>query len=149
MISPEVLRRYPCFAGASEATLKQVAIESEQRSYAPRETLIVEGEPAETLFVITEGEVDIVYTLADGVQRTVDTLVAGDLLCWSAVIPPHTATATAVAKRETHAIAISGVALRRLCREDHDFGVGLLEHITAVVSRRLNDARVQLAAVHA
>ena len=78
MISPELLRRYPYFADISEDSLRQVAMISEERS-APNGTVIFqEGDVAEGLFIIAEGEVDIQYTLGSGEPRTVDTVVAGE-----------------------------------------------------------------------
>ena len=88
MISPELLRRYPYFADISEDSLRQVAMISDERS-APNGTVIFqEGDVAEGLFIIAEGEVDIQYTLGSGEPRTVDTVVAGELSMWSRSSPP-------------------------------------------------------------
>ena len=49
-----------------------------------RHPLFAEGEPVKHLGIIVRGEVNIQYLLGNGEMRTVDTLVGGDLLGFSA-----------------------------------------------------------------
>lgn len=147
MISPEVLRRYPYFATINEETLKAVAMMAEERVVAPGIEIFREGDPAGTLNLITKGEVDIQYILGNGEHRTVDTLVDGDLLGWSALVEPHKYTANAIARKETHFVAIDGEKLRTLCTTDPQLGYRLLTQIAKLLAHRLDGARVQLATV--
>jgi CRP/FNR family cyclic AMP-dependent transcriptional regulator len=147
MISPEVLRRYPYFATINEETLKAVAMMAEERVVAPGTEMFREGDPAGTLNLITKGEVDIQYILGNGEHRTVDTLVDGDLLGWSALVEPHKYTANAIARKETHFVAIDGEKLRTLCTTDPQLGYRLLTQIAKLLAHRLDGARVQLATV--
>ncbi len=86
MISPEVLRRYPYFSGISNESLKQLAMIAEEKSIPANCAMFHEGDSASHLSVILKGEVNIQYTLGNGELRTVDTLVDGDLLMWSALV---------------------------------------------------------------
>jgi CRP-like cAMP-binding protein len=147
MISPESLRRYPYFAGVREESLKQVAMMADEQFIPAGTVLFKEGDPAERLYIIVEGEMDVDYTLGSGETRTVDTVVAGDLTMWSALVQPHKATAVATARRDTRLIAIDGPALRELCEQDHDLGYRLLLCLTRLLAHRLQAARVQLATV--
>jgi len=146
MVSPEVLRRYPYFKAASEESLKKLAMFSEEQSCAPGQFLFRDGEPAEHLFILTQGEVDIQYELHGQEHRTVDTRVTGDLLVWSAIVPPFRTTAFGVATRDTTAVAIDALKLRELCDKDLELGYDLFKEIAHVMSHRLQGARVQLAA---
>ena len=76
MISPELLRRYPYFADVSEDALKEVPMIGEENSATADTTLFTDGDRADSLHILVEGEVDLKYTLDNGDQRTVDTLVA-------------------------------------------------------------------------
>jgi CRP-like cAMP-binding protein len=147
MISPETLRRYPYFNAADDETLKALAMASEEIDIGTGEYLFRDGEPADRLYVLTEGEVDIQYVLQNGERRTVDTRVAGDLVVWSALVAPFKTTANGVAKRPTRAVAVNALKLRELCERDRELGYGLLREITLVMSHRLQGARVQLATV--
>ncbi|MFV1967576.1 MAG: cyclic nucleotide-binding domain-containing protein, partial [Pirellulaceae bacterium] len=89
MISLEQLRRYPYFADVREESLRQVAMISEEMSIPSGGVLFEEGDVADNLYIITDGEVDIEYTLGSGEKRTVDTVVGGELMMWSALVAPY------------------------------------------------------------
>jgi CRP-like cAMP-binding protein len=147
MISPETLRRYPYFSGATEESLDELAMTSEERIVAAGQFLFEDGEVADHLFILTEGEVDIQYRIDENEPHTVDTRIAGDLLVWSALVHPYRTTAFGFARRETKALAIDALKLRELCERDHDLGYHLFREIAEVMSHRLLGARVQLATV--
>jgi CRP-like cAMP-binding protein len=147
MISPEQLRRYPYFADVQEASLRQVAMISEEKSIPAGAVIFEEGDAADNLYIIADGEIDIEYTLGSGEKRTVDTVVAGELSMWSALVEPYKSTATGTAKSDTKLIAIDGGKLRDLCEQDHDLGYRMLICLTKLLAARLEGARVQLATV--
>lgn len=146
MVSPELLRRYPYFAKVSEETLKQIAMLAEERSYPAGMQLFSQGDPADYLNIIMEGEVQIQYELGSGEKRTVDTLVAGDILVWSALIEPYRTTAIGRTSKPTKVIAIKAKPLRELCDRDPMVGYQLTKEIAKLLAHRLESARVQLAA---
>lgn len=146
MVSPELLRRYPYFAKVSEETLKQIAMLAEERSYPAGMQLFSQGDPADYLNIIVEGEVQIQYELGSGEKRTVDTLVAGDILVWSALIEPYRTTAIGRTSKPTKVIAIKAKPLRELCDRDPMVGYQLTKEIAKLLAHRLESARVQLAA---
>ena len=147
MISPEVLRRYPYFAGISEESLKQLAMLAEEKHIAADTLLFREGDTAAHLSVILKGEVSIQYELGSGEMRTVDTLVAGDLLGWSAIIEPYKYTAIATAVEDLELARIDGAKLRQLCEADPLLGFRLTTQVAKLLAHRLEGARVQLAAI--
>lgn len=144
MISPERLRRFGCFAAISDGTLDKVAMVSDAKNYATGEVVFKDGEPALRLYLVEDGEVDLAYLIGHDHLQTVDTLVAGEMLMWSALVEPYRATATAVARTDATLIAIDATSLRELARSDHDLGYQLLETVTKLLADRLTNARVQL-----
>lgn len=147
MISPEVLRRYPYFAGISEDSLRAVAMLAEEKCAPAGAQMFAEGDSADWLNIITRGEVNIQYVLGTGEKRTVDTLVDGDILGWSALVEPYKYTAIGTAARETHLVAIQGKKLRDLCDREPMLGYRLMTQIARLLAHRLEGARVQLAAI--
>jgi len=147
MISPENLRRYPIFGGASEESLKVLAMVSVERSFSAGETMFIDDEPAYELFILTSGEVDISYMLNTGEERTVDTLVTGDVLVWSALIEPFRTTAHGVARKDSTVISVDAPTLRKLCDADLALGYRVMSELARVTSHRLQGARVQLATI--
>jgi CRP/FNR family transcriptional regulator, cyclic AMP receptor protein len=147
MISPEVLRRYPYFAGVSEASLKQIAMIAEEKCVPAGTVLFREGDPASFLSIIIRGEVNIQYLLGNGELRTVDTLVPGDLLGWSAIVEPYKYTAIGTTTKETDLARLDAVKLRQLCDSDTLLGYRLTTEVAKLLGNRLEGARVQLAVV--
>jgi CRP/FNR family transcriptional regulator, cyclic AMP receptor protein len=147
VISPEALRRYSFLAGVKDESLKAIAMISEERSFPAGSTLFRENAAADHLYIIMEGEVDIRYAVGDE-YRTVDTLVAGELMVWSALVPPHEIHSVSVARNNTRVIAIDGPKLGDLCEQDPKLGFRLMREIAETVSHRLEGARIQLASIN-
>ena len=101
--------------------------------------------PATHLYIVVEGEVDIRYRNDHGGYTTVDTLVKGSLMVWSALIEPHVTHSTAVARKDMRVIAIEAHKLRELMDEDPVLGSVLMSHAASAVSERLDGVRTQLA----
>ena len=145
MISPELLRRYPHFAGLSEEQLKKLAMMGQEWNFQAGHVLVEEGRPAGQLFVLMEGSVDVRYRLPDGGSVTVDTLGPGDLMCWSALIEPYRLTATLVAREDSRALALDAAKLRQACQEDPQLGFHLMRQVAKALRSRLQSTRLQLA----
>jgi CRP-like cAMP-binding protein len=158
MISPEVLRRYPHFAGIDDACLAEVARISEDKAFSAGETIFEEsgaflatariyekGEEATHLMVLTEGRVDIALTLGTGEKAIVGTLVQGDLMALSALIPPYHLSATGLAKESGKYIQIQAAPLRKLCDENPGLGYRLMQGVAKGLMTRLQNTRVELA----
>ena len=145
MISPEVLRRFPCFAPVSEESLKAVAMMARPECLRAGRRLFGEGDPADRMSLIVDGAIDIQYQLADGELRTLDTLIAGDIVGWSALVEPYKMTGTATAGKDTNLIMVDAKPLRALCERDPLLGYRLLKQVARLLADRLDAARVQLA----
>jgi CRP/FNR family cyclic AMP-dependent transcriptional regulator len=146
MVSIEVLRALPYFAGVSTESLRAVAAIAEERTLTPGKALFREGDVAQALFILRAGQVDIIYQQNVDEGRVVDTVVAGDLIGWSALVEPYRCTATAVPRESGQAVQIAGPAIRALCERDHTLGYHLLKQLAVTLSHRLQGALVQLAA---
>ncbi len=146
MISPEVLRRYPYFAGLSAEYLNKIATISRIRNFEEGEELFKEENTATQLMVLISGEVHIVYQLGDGSSAIADTLVAGDPLAWSALLEPHRLTASGIARKAGSLIEIEAEELRRMCKVNTDFGFVMMKEVAKTLRSRLSAMRVQAAA---
>jgi len=147
MISPEILRRYPYFASIDDESLKQLAMIAEEKSVPADSVMFREGDPASHLSVILKGEVNIQYVLGNGELRTVDTLIEGDLLMWSALVEPYRATALGTTTKPTQLVRIDAAKIRQLCEKNPMLGYRLMTQVAKLLAHRLERARVQLAVV--
>jgi len=146
MVSPELLRRFPFFAGLTDEELKSIAMISDEKHYEANTFIFRERNKADKLYVLLEGTVDImVDTDEEGLRHeTVSTLSQGDAFCWSAVVEPHILTASAFAATPTNVIAVDGAGLRAMFELDCHLGYRVLQKAAQLVSNRLKDTRIQM-----
>lgn len=147
MISPELLRRYACFAAVPDQTLATVAMMAEETTAGAGTRLFEERDPADVLSIIVDGEVDVQQKLENCEVRTVDTLIPGDILGWPAMVEPYRMTTSAICRTPTRLIRIDAPRLRQLCEQEPGLGYRLLSQIAVCLSERLEAARIQLATV--
>ena len=147
MTSPESLRRYPHFAKIPYPSLKAIASISLERNFEAGERLLAEGERAESLIVLTAGQVELVYDLPRGKRVVVGSLVPGDLVAVSAVLDPNVHTLSAYAREKGSLIAIDAAGLLQLCEENPEVGFRLMTQVAKALRARLGDVRVELAGV--
>jgi CRP-like cAMP-binding protein len=145
MVSPELLRRYPFFAGFTDLELKQLAMAAHEHTLSEKEVLFSEGQRADRLYFLIEGEVEILMHADEKGLTSValSTLSAGEPLGWSALVEPHMYTATARATRPARVVAFNGLELQQLALDAHLGGL-LMKKVVQVLSRRLRDTRIQL-----
>lgn len=148
MVSPELLRRYPFFCYLDEAQQTAIALIGEEATYAPGETIFEEGQPADTLYLLLEGCVDLYYTASGDSkdQMLVTEINPGEPFSISALIEPHLLTATAKAPTLSRVLQIQGKGLRALCEVDPKMGYTLMRQAAKAAMDRLHFTRVQLAA---
>lgn len=151
MISLELLRRYPFFAGLDEAELKAIAMFAEEVRVPARTLLFEEGQPAEAFFLLLDGSVDLSFNspLGPVEQVHIGEVNPGEPFAISALISPHMLKHSARAGTMIHAIKIPAAPLRALCESDARVGYVLMRRVAEAAMERLHFTRVQLAAARA
>ena len=110
----------------------------------PGDELLHEGGPAEDLGIIRDGRVAIRLRVAGRGVATILTVEPGDVVGWSAVVPPHRSTSTVVALEPTTAVLIDGLALRSELAADPATAAPVYRALLQAMSRRLTGTRLQL-----
>jgi CRP-like cAMP-binding protein len=152
MVSPELLRQYPFFGRLSEAQLREIAMIAEEETLQSGQVIFREGDPAETLYLLLEGCVDLYFTLAGEKQASVEKGIPvgeinpGEPFGISALIEPHLLTATARATSPSRVLKIDGAALRALLKKDRQMAYQLTHQAAKAAIERLHATRIQLAA---
>jgi CRP-like cAMP-binding protein len=145
MVTADLLCHYAHFADLSDEARQKLASIAQERVVTAGTKVCDDNDPADELFLVLHGEVELEYEMGSGETRAVDTVVDGELLVWSSLVEPYRCTAIGVAKKETHLIAFDAAKLRAFCEEDHAFGHQLLNHVAKMLADRLGNARAQLA----
>jgi toluene monooxygenase system ferredoxin subunit len=138
----ETLREVELFLGLTEAQRRAVAQLAVERRAPAGEVLFRLGEPAEALFVLQRGRVDLTFPLQVlGESREVrfQSLEAGRTLAWSALVPPHRLTMTARATTEVSLLVLEGERLRALLAEQPAIGHQVMSNLAGVVGARFHE----------
>ncbi|NOZ70417.1 MAG: Crp/Fnr family transcriptional regulator [Chloroflexi bacterium] len=159
MISPEILRRYPFFAGFSHDHLVILANAGEERFVETGTYFFHEGDTVHELYLVLQGAVGIIFEPPDRAvsHKVADQLVGdlsteeivvsaigpGEIFAWSGLVPPHTTSAAVKALAPTRVIAFDCDALLEAFESDCKFGFLMMQKIATVVRGRLRDLRIE------
>lgn len=108
-------------------------------------TVILEqGAPADCLYLVIRGTVEMSFKPYDGLPMTVSHVEEGGLFGWSAVVGSETYTSSAIAIKDVEAFRIRGDDLRKFCLEHPETGTDILERLAEGVSFRWKNAHQQI-----
>ncbi len=102
-----MLRKVPFFGGLDPAKLKLLAFTSRALRFAPGEDLMRVGEPADSAYVIIEGDVDIIGKTPSG-EFVIGVVGRNSLIGEMGVIANAPRGTTVRAKGEVRALRIAG-----------------------------------------
>lgn len=114
-------------------------------AYEAGAVVLREGIDTPFLGAIVEGRVALRLRIPErGDRLTIVTVEPGELLGWSAVVPPYRATVDAVATEPTRLLAVDAAALRERLASDCELAAELLPLVLESVSDRLSASWQQL-----
>jgi CRP/FNR family transcriptional regulator, cyclic AMP receptor protein len=103
-----------------------------------------EGQPCDEFFLLREGRVALEIRAPGRGNLTFQTVLPGQVLGLSWLVPPYRWAFDARTLESTRAIAIDARCLRGKCESDHDLGYQMMKRFTPVLLERLHATRVQL-----
>lgn len=153
MVSTELLRRYPLFAGQNHYMLEEIAMLSSEMVKAEGEWLFHESEEATRLYLVLDGAVALtLFVYLDGEQQHLSTshsLGKNEIVGWSSIVTPHQYKLGARAVKESRLLEIDAVPLRQLLDDNPEYGYHFLCQIAEVVSERFMQVNIQILSMMA
>ncbi len=143
MITPELISRYPFFSGLELNQLKALASVAEGITVEQGEYIFHEGDELESFYIVVEGAVGIVVEKDGQPDAVISAVGPGHVFAWSALVPPHLATASAIAFTPCWLIAFNRKKLLHEFQKDCRFGYRMMEKIVQISRDRLLDARIE------
>jgi len=159
MLAVRMIRWSPFFIGLSDEQVAHIARVTEEMDVEAGSWFFSEGEELDTFYLVQEGAVDITIGIPDRnhehkyvdqitrhmkmEQITVCTIIVGEIFGWSAIIPPHESTASAIAKTPCRVIGVNYSALQPVLDDDCDFAYKLAIKAAQTVRGRLRAMRVE------
>lgn len=117
---------------------------AEAHTYGPGDVVMREGDESHPFGIVITGRVALRLLVPERGAVTILTVEPGDVVGWSALVPPYRATSTAVAVEPSRILQFEVPALRRALREDPALAATVYPRVLEAVARRLGATRHQL-----
>jgi len=143
MIAPELISRYPFFAGLEPQQLEILAKTAEGITTKVGESIFHESDELRYFYIVVEGAVGIVREKEDKGDTVVSAVGPGHAFAWSALVSPHLATASAKALTDCWLIGFDRKRLMHAFGKDCRLGYRIMEKIIQISRDRLLDARLE------
>jgi len=152
MISPELLRRYPFFGHLSQAQLASLAMIGEEVKLKDDQVVLEEGKPAQALYFLLEGGIDLYHTVKqqtrekDCQEVLVCQINVGEPFGISTVIEPSALRASGRSSGASRVLQFDVEALKAAMKTDPGLELVLVREMARAAIQRLDATRVLLAA---
>ena len=153
MVSPELLRFFPLFAGQDYYMLREIAMLSQEKVLEDGKWLFKQDDPALWFYLVLEGGIALTLVLYRNGDRThierMGSLCRGEILGWSSLVSPYIHTLGAQTTTKSKLVEIEAKGLRELLDDNPRYGYLIMKNITEIISERLNYKCIQLLSMKA
>lgn len=138
----DILERCELFSGLTKKEIEKIASLASVETYKAGETILNQGDFGENLYIIEEGHVFIERAVDMGSRKgnaVISLLGKGRVLgCWSTLIgEPHNLMSSAVCRKPTKVVVISGQALREMMMSNSRLGLRIMERLCFMLRDRI------------
>jgi len=135
----DALRAHPLFGALPVVELTAMLDDPEVRVFAEGETLFLQGEPAQRLFVIMQGMVELVIERPGQAPEVLARLVEGETVGADALLPGGRHAATARVADPTLAAVISAAGLSARLEADFDLALAMLAEMAGSLRGQIKE----------
>jgi CRP/FNR family cyclic AMP-dependent transcriptional regulator len=143
----QALESHPFVADLAPQDRARLAALAKEVKFEPDQVIFREGDDYSVFYLLGEGMVALELEVPGHVLR-VQTLYAGDVFDWSALLPHAGKHFQARALDAVTALAFEGDQLLASFKADPQFGLAFMLRLMGVVSERLRNTRLQLVDVY-
>ena len=143
----QAVERHPFVSDFSPRDQARLAALAKEVRFAADQVIFREGDDYSVFYLLGKGMVALELEVPGHVLR-VQTLYAGDVFDWSALLPHAGKHFQARALDAVTALAFEGDQLLASFRADPQFGLAFMLRLMGVVSERLRNTRLQLVDVY-
>jgi CRP/FNR family cyclic AMP-dependent transcriptional regulator len=131
----EMLRSIPLFAGLPTPRLKLIAYTAEAIHFEPGEVIVQQGDPADAVYIIAEGEAEVWLTALDGHTVRLGSLSRHSLLGEIAVLCNGRRTATVRARDRVVTLKIAGRVFLDLLQQSPEIAMQVMKILAERLER--------------
>jgi CRP/FNR family cyclic AMP-dependent transcriptional regulator len=145
----DILTRSVIFRNLTKEQIEKLAAIASVEVHPAGTLLYKEGDPADKFYIVQEGKVVLNMKCDMGphvppMQVTVDLIVQGESMGWSAVVEPHLFTLSCLCMDPTKLVAIDAAKLREIISGDLAVGFEVMKAMAKLIASRLTHTRILL-----
>lgn len=144
MISTDSLRSMQCLESLDDSAIAILADIGNPRSVAKGDMVQHEGDSSDALYLVESGRISIEMEMPGQGNVSILTINPGDLLGWSALVPPHVVTASSIAHVDSQLIELPRERLMAVFAEHPTIKAAIYELLAKRISVRLSESRKQM-----
>jgi CRP/FNR family transcriptional regulator, cyclic AMP receptor protein len=154
MVHLKILRESHLLKNLNDEQLEKLAALAISESYPAGTLLYKEGDPAHHFYLVEEGKVFLEMKTDMGparpaLQVTIDVIIKGEGMGWSAFVEPNLYTLSAVCMDATKLISFESARLKEIMDKEPELGHQLLKGINKLLASRLSHTRILLVSERA
>ncbi|GAA4405059.1 Crp/Fnr family transcriptional regulator [Quisquiliibacterium transsilvanicum] len=130
------LRRVPLFAGLTEPQFEQLAAGSARRSYPKGRTIVSEGEPSQSMYILLAGRAKVQRSDSEGKEVILAVLGSGEYFGEMSLIDDAPRSASVITLETSEFIAVSKEAFKAMLAQSPDMAMSVMRGLV----RRLREA---------
>ncbi len=142
------IREHPFFAGLAEEYVQLIVGCARNVVFKAGAYLYRHGDPADAFYLLRHGRVALEMSAPGRAPVTFQTVIEGEIVGVSWLLPPHRWSYDARAVDLVRAIAMDAKCLREKCDSDHDLGYDMMMRFVPVLVSRLQATRMQIMDVY-
>lgn len=132
------------FAGLDGDQINQLSQFIEECQYPKGHLIFEQNHPADHLFILLSGEVEIRYKPYDGPMLVVARIDPGGVFGWSAALRRDAYTSSAYTVQASEVYCLHGLSLAGLCARHPETGTIFLERLASVIAERVRSTHTQV-----
>ena len=164
MPDKDFIQKFKFFTDISPEDRDRIASKCEIQKFNPDDILFRFEDPAEHLYGLIDGEVELSLVFTDRVLKTeveyeeavharivdqqkqivVDVVHPGQVFGWASIIGSGQRTVTAQCSRESRIFVITAVDLKTMFDADNSLGYVLMKRLAGIISKRLKNRTEKL-----
>lgn len=157
MTEKNLLTQFKFFSNVTPESLQMISQKAEVLEMEAGDVVFHFNEPAEHLYGLLEGEVDLSLVFTDRVLKTdieyeeviqasivdeekwivVDTVYPGHVFGWASLVGPGRRTVTAQCTEASRVICMQASDLKTMFEKDHSLGYTIMTKLCHIISNRL------------
>ena len=139
-----LLADIPPFKHVDESVVRLIEPLFELNYFPASATIFEQKSVANHLYLLVEGEVDVIFKPYDSPPMTITSIKPGNFFGWSAAIGNVVYTSSAICQEDCKVLRVSGRKLRFMCKKHPSAGRIILQLLADSVSSRWANAQEQI-----